>query len=38
LGAVDERIEYDPSLDRILSNHPVLLAFFVEMELMAQES
>jgi hypothetical protein len=38
LGGVDVRIEYDPSLDRILANHPVLLAFLVEIELMAQES
>jgi hypothetical protein len=38
LGSVDVRIKYDPSLDRILWDHPVLLAFLVEIELMAQES
>jgi len=37
LGGVDVRIEHDPSSDRILANHPVLLAIFVEIELMAQE-
>jgi len=37
LGGVDVRIEHDPSSDRILANHPVLLAIFVEIELMAKE-